>query len=554
MLHIKVITCTGRDTYKLYKDGQNSRILIKLLFPKLLSTSYSIMQKCFLLFLFVLLIPSVQLNAQQAPLWGSLESGKYSVGFKVLYVEDDSRSYSGLNGDSTITKRPLEIRMWYPAKFKSRALQMKYGDYLNYSLNHPSLTNRLLSNRSIQTTKSLLGQDTERFAKLKEIPVLAYGNAKPEKGKFPLLVYSMGLTDGWDENVVLWEYLASKGYVVLVSPSQGFSSLKLAFNQPNFETAARDMEILIEEGKKLPFVDGESIGALGFSYGGQVALYLAMRNKNIDAVAGIDPSFSHKTYLKTLTSAPFYNVKFKAPLLHIYNSYEDSDLSVVDSLKHAEQERLSFHDNVVGHVDFVSYTKSMTLTMPDSLQEQRQARTEAYEVICRKVGAFFDRHLKGSIHEGAASPLSSVLKNKMVEKSYKAVPVSPTAAELMQLLYENKVQEWVKEMEKIRTLEPSSPFLAVPAITSMSYELISTGMFEDALKVLHYGTSLHPKSAVMYDYVAEAYVRMNDQKKAIEAYSTLLQLAESDPYINEDTKNALIQSAKKAMQEFTQKS
>lgn len=507
-------------------------------------------------FLFFLLISAASFNpiiAQQAPLWDSLKMGKYKIGFKVIDIEDTSRTYSiGLN-DRVVENRQFEIRMWYPAKLSPGASQMNYGEYLNFSENHPSLTTSLLSGRSLQTIKSLLDHDPIRIAKLMETPVPAYANATPEEGEFPLLVYSMGLLDGWDENIVLWEYLASKGYVVLVSPSLGYNSLRLAFDQANLETATRDMEILIEEGKQLPFVDKESIGAFGFSYGGQVALYLAMRNESVDAVVGIDPSFSHKTYLKTLTSAPFYNLNMKTPLLHIYNSYADSDLSVVDSLKYAEQERLSFHNNIVGHVDFVSYTLSMTHTLPDSLKLKRQIKTDAYKLVCKKVGEFFDLHLKEKFGGGVESQMSDTLKTNTKVENYKAVPLAPSTSGLMNLLYKKGIIEWEKEMKRISTEKPSASVLEVPAITSMSYELISVGKFDDALKVLSFGTSLHPQSAVLYDYIAEAYVRMNDKKRAIEAYYYLLNLAENDPYINEERKNRIMETTKKTLEELGEK-
>jgi hypothetical protein len=61
--------------------------------------------------------------------------GPYSVGFRVAYQYDNSRSYEALaNIEGKLTKRdsvrPMQTLIWYPAQHGSGS-QISYGDYLN---------------------------------------------------------------------------------------------------------------------------------------------------------------------------------------------------------------------------------------------------------------------------------------------------------------------------------------------------------------------------------------------------------------------------------------
>jgi dienelactone hydrolase len=105
------------------------------------------------------------------------------------------------------------------------------------------------------------------------------------------VVFAGGAFHSVDENVVLWEYLASHGYVVAGFPSVGIGSANLLANAPGLETTARDVEAVIAYLHRVPFADRTRLGAVGFSIGGAAALVVAARSAWIDAVAGLDPSF-----------------------------------------------------------------------------------------------------------------------------------------------------------------------------------------------------------------------------------------------------------------------
>ena len=66
-----------------------------------------------------------------------------------------------------------------------------------------------------------------RFDSLLSTNGAAARNAPPAPGKHPAVVYSLGHDMHSLENIVLWEYLASHGYVVAVTPSVGHQSVAM---------------------------------------------------------------------------------------------------------------------------------------------------------------------------------------------------------------------------------------------------------------------------------------------------------------------------------------
>jgi tetratricopeptide (TPR) repeat protein len=496
---------------------------------------------------FILSFFSLFVKGQLPPLWGSLTPGKYKVGFKILYQYDQSRTYSSktdLEGKQRAEKnRLLEIRMWYPAEVRSAAHPNYYSDYLLASKDHSSTMIRELTSRSIGITKSILNDDPDRYNKLLHTPVFAVHNAKPLQERFPLLVYSFGLTDGWDENIVLWEYLASKGYVVLISPSLGFNSIKLKFDQVNLETAIRDMEFLIAFGKKLPFVNASKIGALGFSYGGMVALGLSMRNTDVDAVAGIDPSFSHKQYQLTLKNAPYFNPESTTPLLHIYNDYEDVGLGLSDTLLYANRTRIAIANKIMNHIDFVSYTKSITYTLPDSLKEQRKLKTNGYGFVCRSTGAFFDHFLKGAPLVDYSTLLTPILSPNVSIKTLSNQPAPVNQQVLTNTLLDKDAKTAIHLLQQVKGTDTTNPILTIPVLTATSYEAILSGEYAKAIEFLEFAKTMYHNSPVIYDYIGEAYFRQGNKDKAIDTYTKMIELTNADQQMTENDKKDLIDEA-----------
>src|SRR5215208_2568868 len=278
-------------------------------------------------------VPSTK--AQSFPLWGNLQPGAYPVGYRAAIVPDRSRifiperNYEGklYAGERS---RPLLIQIFHPAQVSSNAARMVYGDYLNLKGDTPAAAlvaegfrQRARVIHDYYQGKYLEAYRNGLYERLIKLPSAAVRDSPAAQGKFPVVIYGGGAGFGMEENAVLWEFLASHGYVVAVALMMGANSVSSPADAMGLETHTRDMEILFEQMKTLPFADMSRVGAMGFSFGGQAALLMAMRNTDVKAVVGLDPSFVGSNYNPFLKSSPFYNVdNVTVPVLELHRKDE----------------------------------------------------------------------------------------------------------------------------------------------------------------------------------------------------------------------------------------
>src|SRR5436190_24164017 len=87
-----------------------------------------------LLLIAALLTLNCVVSAQTNAIYEQLPVGKYSVGFKIFTLTDDSRitkpefNYLGEKNEGD-RRRKITIHLWYPAETTSTATRLKYEDY-----------------------------------------------------------------------------------------------------------------------------------------------------------------------------------------------------------------------------------------------------------------------------------------------------------------------------------------------------------------------------------------------------------------------------------------
>jgi hypothetical protein len=114
--------------------------------------------------------------------------------------------------------------MWYPAQKKPQTPPMPYSGYLHVRVPDPNLTdfNKQIEDYDFKSVRGFF-QSQDLFDQLLKTPTGSLLDASPLKGPFPLVIFSLGQNDHTLENIVLWEYLASHGYVVATVPHLGAS-------------------------------------------------------------------------------------------------------------------------------------------------------------------------------------------------------------------------------------------------------------------------------------------------------------------------------------------
>jgi dienelactone hydrolase len=215
-----------------------------------------------------------------------------------------------------------------------------------------------------------------------------------------VIVYSGGWYNRSPDNAVLSEYLASYGYVVVAVPlfGEGLVTGNLQSTPDALETQVRDIAAATDAVVEHSWVDGTRIASMGFSSGGIVAINLAGRDRRIDAVIGLDPSYSGEPG-KVLNSAGFYADRLKTPILTLRSGnplFTRRDRSVlVDTLVHADR-----YTADVGRGSHGDFSDDVVIESTLSLRRAGEPRTttegvEAYRASATAVRWFLDGVLRG---------------------------------------------------------------------------------------------------------------------------------------------------------------
>ncbi len=336
-----------------------------------------------------------------SPLWCDLVPGKYDVGLKVEYLIDTTRTMMSTDSlPHALNGKPIRVKLYYPGIKSSSSYQLSFLDQIDiFPVNHQLATYNAILNtrdRRLQGQFSPASDSLERV--LFDLQTMAFMDIDHAEGKFPLLIYLLGLDDHQMENSVLWEYLASQGYVVAVLPSFGISleRIDVPYRPEGITTVYDDAMFVLNTFKSKPYVDGQKIGAVGHSFGGLVINYLAAKHQNIKALVSLDGSFNLERGVKLIDSTGLNISNIRSPLLNLYVKSPSRNLSYVDSLS-SPVYNVGFHKAT--HYDFQNFGLYAFVTnSSDPRVERRRSAAEAKDILISSIRLtkyFLDYTLNG---------------------------------------------------------------------------------------------------------------------------------------------------------------
>lgn len=184
------------------------------------------------------------------PLWGNLTPGSYGVGYMTQFVVDENRQWGPI-------PRQLPLLIFYPTTQRS-----PISTFRNYlELGEPADASRqivsLMRERDLDTARRQFSPpDSGLFERLLDTPVAGARNATLAAGRFPLVLYALGLNDYQQENTVLWEFLTSHGFVVVVVPQLGASAeaFRMRFGAEAMRLQAADLMLVAARMRAAPYV------------------------------------------------------------------------------------------------------------------------------------------------------------------------------------------------------------------------------------------------------------------------------------------------------------
>ena len=335
----------------------------------------------------------------QAPdvlLWGSLEPGPYTAGYRAYFEFDARRVYGTPRG-----QRPILVNLWYPAA-EPKGEPVRYREYIT----PPALTGYSDFRSRLETflldavsgdifQKKRAGLAPAELAFLDSLlshPTRAYRDAAPAAGRFPIILYHPGAAGSYEDNSALCEYLASYGYVVLTSAFQSRDAKYVSNNYGGPDTSWADMAFLLTHARSLPFADLLNAGAIGHSMGAQYLLeWLGHRHPPLGAVISLDttleratPHPGHAALRKGIAHLAPQHV----PALLMAPADYRPDFSPWDGYLPCRVEAAPAYFE---HNDFLLHGSLARTFNGNRAAEVRQN----YDQLARVVRAFFDANLKG---------------------------------------------------------------------------------------------------------------------------------------------------------------
>jgi tetratricopeptide (TPR) repeat protein len=446
--------------------------------------------------------------------------------------------------------RPIQICVWYPAALGADAMPVVMSDY---AFNPPDDMRQYaflarIQNREIAFLHAILRNNQVAVLEVLGTDMKAVRDAEPAEGAFPLLVYHSDFNRGIAENAVLFEYLASHGFVVATTHSFGPSAVTTEPTAAALETLVGDMAFVIAALRDTEFVDPDKLGVFGCRAGGLAALLFGMRNHNVDAVLGLEAVSSDQEVLDLAASNPFYNVaRMTAPLLQVHTTTEDGrGRSLMESFKYTPGHSLVFEAG--SPVAFTTYQVIGGLFgEPDP--DEGISNPATYGAICEYALSFFDGHLNGreaSLASLAVSPSEHGLDPGMATMTMMdAGQRPPTQDEFLAMLQDGHVDTAVAIYEKFSAEQPDLMLFPEAQMNMMGYRYLQRGMVREAIMIMKMNAETHPGSANCWDSLTEAYIAGGDNEHALECVDMVLQVLPEDTNISEEFKQTLQANAQR---------
>jgi dienelactone hydrolase len=469
--------------------------------------------------------------------------GPYPVGFKVVQLYDQSRSYrdgtDAITGESVPgpSERPIQTLIWYPAAAKGQPLI--YDDYLDLAGNEDRFSLDKAQAGAIARPALhewiVNGATPAEVARIRAEPVQATGNAPAAPGKFPLVVYAASDTSPAFENDVLCEYLASHGYVVIASPSHGahvryMTDGRIPQDLENTRAQAADIGFLIGYAHELPQVDGSKVGVVGYSWGGMASTFAAVADSRIRVLVDLDGSVRY--FPKLLAAAPDITPdRIHVPLL-FFADQEDPLAPGKDSrpnsfiarIHHADVTEIGLHKLM--HDDLSADSLRFTDTS-DHGGATAEQRNDSYGWVARYTLAFLDTHLKDDPSAKAfmaATPAANHVPPDAFAIQYRPSQGPSTSnAGFAQALAEHGFDHAVDTYAAYTRVHPDF-HLTNDTLGPWIFSLMNLAKFHEAVDLARLGTHLYPKSADAWSELGITYEVANQPKDALESYTHALTL------------------------------
>ncbi len=500
----------------------------------------------------------------QFPIMGNLTPGEHTVGFKTLFIYDQSKPgvpYSNWDGKlfndhQASLGRQHQVNIWYPSIAGSGA-PLKYHHYvdlLGRQTNFNDTDSQKVFARAlfIDQTNALGGNGTFTTAELKillELDVTARLNAKVESIQYPVVVFPNGSSPAFQS--IMAEYLASNGYVVVALAPKGRYSSGMEISGIGLENAVDDLEFVLSKISTLSYVDMNQVALIGNAISSSVCVAAVARNKKIKSLVSLEGGFPSAFEQRLLQESVFYEPEnIQIPLLVIYAPYPDIDPKFTYHLKYASRYYAHFPEMS----EFAMLNFGMFDTMiPDIIGVQKGNTQQGYETANNLVRRFLDIHLKQDdltlFDEEFLTTHHNTIDSTFVLQALAAPPTVHILKDLFLKHGFQAIDSIYRSLQKQGNAQPLSESF-YPSFR----DWLSWNKDPDYDSRLHLYTLAHdsyPESLEVHYYLAY-YSKQQDRKEAaIHHYNKVITLMDSDQErLNRQQKARMLKNSQEALLEL----
>lgn len=221
----------------------------------------------------------------------------YYAGYKTVHAVDRSRLYKpGTDPSHALYFRPVDIDIWYPATRSASDAAMVYKEFLNLFVTRPSYYRDTIARADALNEMAKAFCDMNKCSdstKLLYYKTGSYKNAKPARGKFPLVIYLASYGSNGFENYTLFEELAKQGFVVIAIQSIGRFPGEMTMKYDDASQQVFDALFSLNYLSRSSNINFSKIGIVGYSWGGVAGSMLAGKIPNATCLVSLDGSEFH---------------------------------------------------------------------------------------------------------------------------------------------------------------------------------------------------------------------------------------------------------------------
>jgi hypothetical protein len=260
--------------------------------------------------------------------WGALRTGPNAVGFGSWVERDSTRPGGDGDGDGDGGARPVQVAVWFPVDRGPPGEALRWSDYVGLAASEsggpdgPRERERAVDDFSAFLTQN--GVPAPAVRDWMTSGMRASRRALVTDPTLPLVLIAQGNGQAAYSQAVLSEYLASRGFVVVTTPSPLRTGATLSSEAEVYgvaELQARDLAFAARAVTARGLGDSARVAVVGHSFGARAALLLLAQGVSTELIS-LDGGIAMEEGKHWLDGSPVAPGVLRGRITHLY---EDGD-------------------------------------------------------------------------------------------------------------------------------------------------------------------------------------------------------------------------------------